>query len=56
MSRVVNPRSACHDAQTPPHAAAGQCYYVLADGIGKPEGIPDRYGVIVEQGSQLIAV
>lgn len=37
-------------------AAAGQCYYVLAEGIGNPEEIPDCCGVIIEQGSQLITV
>ena len=37
-------------------AAAGQCVYVLAAGIAKPEEIPECCGVMVEEGDRLITV
>jgi hypothetical protein len=37
-------------------AAAGQCVYVLAEGIAKPEEIPECCGVMVEDGDQLVMV
>lgn len=37
-------------------AAAGQCVYVLAAGIAKPEEIPECCGVMVEDGAQLVMV
>lgn len=37
-------------------AAAGQCEYVLADGIGEPEEIPECCGALIEQGDRLIRV
>lgn len=37
-------------------AAAGQCYYVLAEGIGSADDIPPNCGVIIEAGGRLVTV
>lgn len=37
-------------------AAAGQCVYVLAEGIANPEEIPECCGVMVEEGDRLVMV
>ncbi|ULQ46301.1 hypothetical protein JN531_014510 [Flagellatimonas centrodinii] len=37
-------------------AAAGQCIYVLAAGIAKPEEIPECCGVMVEEDDRLVMV
>jgi hypothetical protein len=34
-------------------ALAGECYYVLAEGVGSPADIPPEFGVIEQQGSVL---
>jgi hypothetical protein len=34
-------------------ALAGECYYVLAEGVGSPADIPPEFGVIEQQGCVL---